>query len=331
MKVLLIGGSGNISPAIAAQLLRMGADVTVFNRGNHEVPGTHQITGDRYDLPDFIGKVAAHDFDCVIDMICYHPKDAQALVDAFSGRIKQLIFCSTVNTYIAPAPFYPITEETPIGADPAFEYAHEKVLCEQLLQSAAAKGAFALTIIRPGATGNDETTPIALLGDGLGLMHRMLSGKPIMVMGDGSSLWATAHRDDVGKAIAHAALNPKAYGEGYTIASEQAMTWERYYEIAAEALGAPKPSFVHIPWEIIVKLAPVDCDWVGLNFRFNNIYSSAKAMRDLGFKQTISWQEIMRRSCAKLLKEGALTKDDEHPLYDRIIGAYQKCTHDIQL
>ncbi len=330
MKILLIGGSGNISPAVADELINMGADVTVFNRGNHKVPGTKQIIGDRYDLPQFIKKVSGHSFDCVIDMICYHPQDAKSLVDAFAGRIKQLIFTSTVNTYIAPAPAYPITEETPIGADPAFEYAYHKVLCEQLLQKAAADGAFKLTIIRPGATGNDASTPIALLGDGLGLMHRMLCGKPIMVMGDGSSLWAMAHRDDVGKAIAHAALNEKAYGESYTIASEAAMTWEQYYEIAAQALGVPKPVFAYIPWEIIVKLAPDDASWVGLNFRFNNIYSSAKAKRDLGFKQTITWQEMMQRSAAIHKAAGDITADKEHPLYDYIINTYQNSIKNIK-
>ena len=121
------------------------------------------------------------------------------------------------------------------------------------------------------------------------------------------------------------------YGQGYTIASEDAMTWERYFEIAAEALGAPKPTFAHIPWEVLVKLAPEDCSWVGLNFRFNNIYSSAKAKRDLGFEQTISWQDMMQRS-AKIRKEaGDLTADYEHPLYDRIIQVYQDCIRDIHL
>ena len=331
MKVLLIGGSGNISPAIAAELLRMGAEVTVFNRGHHAVPGTSQITGDRYDTQDFLAKVAGHEFDCVIDMICYHPKDAQTLVDAFSGRIRQLIFCSTVNTYIAPAPFYPITEESPRGADPAFTYAYDKVLCEELLEKAAANGAFALTIVRPGATGNDTSLPIALLGDGRGLMHRMLRGKPIIVMGDGSSLWAMAHRDDVGKAIAHAALNEKTYGQGYTIASEDAMTWERYFEIAAEAFGAPNPTFAHIPWEVLVRLAPKDCDWVGVNFRFNNIYSSRKAREDLGFVQTISYREIMQRAARHYDPQRDLTAEYEHPLYDRIIDAYQSCLKDIHI
>ncbi len=331
MNVLLIGGSGNISPAIARELTSMGANVTVFNRGHHDVPGTTRIVGDRYDLPDFVEKVRGKSFDCVIDMICYHPQDAQALVDAFAGRVRQLIFCSTVNTYSAPAPTYPVTEQTPIGADPAFAYAHDKALCEKLLERAAGEGAFELTIVRPGATLNDASTPIALLGDGRGLMHRLAAGKPVIVMGDGSSLWASAHRDDVGKAIAHAALNEKTYGEGYTIASEDAMTWERYYEIAAEALGAPKPTFAHIPWEILVKLAPEDCSWVGLNFRFNNIYSSAKAKRDLGFTQTISWAEIMRRSAALHKATGDIVKEHEHPLYDKVIRAYERAVRDIQL
>lgn len=323
MKVLVIGGSGNISTAITAELLQMGAEVTLFNRGNQPIPHTHQIIGDRYHQKEFVSLVKNLDFDCVIDMICYHPQDAQALVDAFSSRVKQLIFCSTVNTYQAPASVYPITEEEKIHTDPRFTYAHDKELCESLLTEAAQNGAFSLTIIRPGATVWDDTLPIPLIGDGRGLMNRMLEGKPIILIGDGSSLWCTSHRDDVGKAIAHAVLNPKTYGQAYTIASERAITWEQYYEIAAEEFGAPKPKFVRIPWELLVRLTGDENSWIGLNFRFNNIYCCQKAREDLGFEETISWREIMRRSVQIHQKRKDICQEFENPEYDSIIKTYQ--------
>ena len=322
MKVLLIGGTGNISTATVRELKNMGADVTVFNRGTYKTEGVNQIVGDRYDTRDFISKVSPYRFDCVIDMICYEPKDAQALATAFAGKTEQIIFCSTVNTFAAPAPTYPITENTPVCTDPEYAYAHGKELCERLLTKAADNGAFKLTIIQPGATGNDTSLPVSFLGDARGLIYRMLNRKPILLFSDGATLWTMAHRDDVGKAIAKAVCNPLTYGERYILAAEEAMTWERYYEIAANAFGAEPPKFVYIPWETLVKLAPDDCSWVKWNFRFNNIFSCEKAKRDLGFSVTVSYEEIMRRAAAYHNKAGDISKEFEHPKYDGIVNGY---------
>ena len=319
MKVLLIGGSGNISPAIAAELLRLGHDVTVFNRGNHHVPGVKQIIGDRYDHDAFVAKMKAYEFDCVVDQICYTEAQARSLVEAFSGRIRQLVFCSTVNTYIAPAPFYPVTEQSPIGCDPEFEYGYQKVLCEQLLGQAAASGAFELTIIRPGCTYNDTSTPIHFVGTGKGLLYRLKAGKPIILLDSGASLWGHAHRDDVGRAIAHAVGNPKAYGEGYTLATPEVMTWEQVYTVIAEEMGAPKPEFVHVPYYLLDHFLGQEHSWNRLNFRFNNIYDSSKAARDLDFRYTITWREGVRRMLRYHEAAGDIDETCEHPLYDTIV------------
>lgn len=317
MKVLLIGGSGNISPAIAAELIQMGHEVTVFNRGNHHVEGVSQIIGDRTCSESFVAEMKKHDFDCVIDQICFTEKQAQDLVDAFAGRIKQLVFCSTVNTYIAPAPSYPVTEETPIGADPEFEYGYQKVLCEKLLNKAAEQGAFKLTIIRPGATYNDTFTPFSFVGSGLGLLWRIKAGKPVIVMED--TLWGHAHRDDVGKAIAHTIGNEKAYGQGYTLATPEVMTWEQCYTIIAEEMGVQPPEFIHVPYFLLDKFLGEEHSWNKLNFRFNNIYDSSKAKRDLGFEYTISWREGAKRLVAYHEKIGNLKPENDHPLYDKIV------------
>lgn len=323
MKVLLTGGTGTISRGVADELLRMGADVTLFRRGDTFLPGTRQITGDRYDPEDFREKMKHESFDCVIDMICYKEQNAQELADIFGGRISQLIFCSTVNTYQAPAPVYSITKECPIGADPRFEYAYEKELCERVLKKASEEGCFKLTIVRPGATVADDALPISFLGSSQNAMYRLIHGKPVIVLGDGSSLWASAHRSDIGRAIAHAVDNPNAYGKAYTIASEAAMTWEQYYKTAAKAFGAPDPVFVHMPWEVLVDRFPQECSWSELNFRFNNIYSCEAARRDLGFEQTIFWPEIMERSAKLHAETGDIRQSKEDNKYDRLIEAWK--------
>lgn len=324
MNVLLIGGSGNISTAIAAELIRMGHDVTVFNRGTRRVNGTKQIIGDRYDTRAFLETMKQHTFDTVIDQICFTQAQAQDLIDAFAGRIEHLIFCSTVNTYVAPAPAYPVTEESPIGADPEFDYAFQKVLAEKRLQKAAADGAFRLTIVRPGATYNDEQVPIAFVGDGLGLLARIKAGKPVIVLGDGTSLWGYAHRDDVGKAIAHAVGNERTYGQAYTIASKEVMTWEQIYSTIAEVMGVPAPEFVHVPYDILDHVLHQEHSWNKLNFRFHNIYDCSKAETDLGYRYTITWREGAGRIVAAHEQAGDISLEQEDPLYDVIIEKVKK-------
>ncbi len=331
MKVLLIGGSGNISPAIVRELQKTGHDVTVFNRGHYPVEGTRQIIGDRNQSKAFVEEMRQHTFDCVIDQICFSASQAQDLVDAFAGRVGQLVFCSTVNTYIAPAPSYPVIEETPIGADVRFEYAYQKVLCEKLLEEAATKGAFPLTIVRPGATYNDTSTPIAFVGDGLGLLYRIREKKPVIVLGDGSTLWGYTHRDDVGKAIAHTVGNKKTYGQGYTIASMEVMTWEQIYTSIADAMDVGMPDFVHVPYDLLDKVLGVENSWNTLNFRFNNIYDNSKAMRDLDYSYTISWGEGAKRMVKTQQNLGNISAAHEHPQYDEMVLKIRKAYNTLSL
>ena len=150
-------------------------------------------------------------------------------------------------------------------------------------------------------------------------MYRIREGKPIIVLGDGTSLWGYAHRDDVGRAIAHAVGNEKAYGQGYTIAPKEVMTWEQVYETLAEAMGAPKPEFVHVPYFILDRLTKDPYSWNRLNFRFNNIYDTNKAERDLGYAYTITWKEGAQRMARTHERMRDITEAADDPRYDEIV------------
>gem|GEM_PF-1012203 len=248
MKILIIGGTGNISTAITRILVARGDDVTLYNRGQTQVdiPGDYKtVVGDRYAHAAFEAQMAeAGSFDCVIDMIGYAPQDVASAVRAFGGRVGQYIFCSTVDVFTKPARRYPVIEGDECQPSPTFPYAYNKALCENILWDAHQRGDLALTIIRPAQTYNDGHCPIALIGPGPHFLSRVRQGKPILILGDGTSFWVAAHRDDVGPAFVNAIDNPKALGKAYNVTGDEWMTWEQYYRTVAKVMDAPPLNLV---------------------------------------------------------------------------------------
>lgn len=325
MRALLIGGTGTISTAVTAELLHGGWEVTLLNRGTHSVPGTRHIRCDRQDAAALKSALDRESrYDCVIDAICYDPEEARALVAAVTGKTTQLIFISTVDVHKKPAARYPITEDAEIGADPRFVYAHKKVACERIVKEAAASGAFELTILRPAATYSDLSTPIAFVGSGLNQLWRILMNKPVILLGDGMSLWTYSHRDDVGPAIARAAGNARTFGRDYTVCGDEAMTWRQHLDEAARALGAQPPRYLYVPTDALCRLEPERCSWSEYNFMYDNIFDTTRAKRDLGYRQTIDWAEGTRRMVAHRRAHAPIRRDDTDALVDAVIDAYQR-------
>lgn len=318
MKVLIIGGTGNISTAITRYLIEQGQnDIYLYNRGNIPVEGTTTSFGDRKDYNDFEIKVAKlGEFDTVIDMICYEPNEARSDVRCFKGKTKQFIFCSTVDTFTKPASRYPIKEDDEQKPSIVFPYAYKKGICENIFRDAAERGDFQLTIIRPVATYNDTSYPLALLGNGDHLLKRIKDRKPIIVLGDGNSFWVSCHRDDTARPFFGACGNEKAYGKTYNISGDEVITWEAYFNTVAKVMGIDKIDFVHIPTDLLVRIAPKSAEWCGINFKYNNIFDNTAAKTDLGFKYTISWEEGVRRMVNYHESRGDIESVQENKLYD---------------
>ena len=325
MKILIIGGTGLISTAITKQLLERGDDVTLFNRGKSEarIPdGAKIIHGDRKQYAEFEKQMAdAGNFDCVMDMVGFVPEDAESVIRAFKGRIGQFIFCSTVCVYGGPASRYPIREDetrTPTGS-----YGANKVKIEDTLSAAHARGDFPVTIMRPSQTYGEGGTIVHSIGGRSYYLDRIRKGKPIIVHGDGACLWAACHIDDVGRGFVGAAGNPASYGKTYNLTGEEWMTWNRYHEGVAQALNAPKPTFVHIPTDLMKQIAPKHFGISIDIFQYPSIFDNSAAMRDLGFQYTIPWVEGVRRTVAWLDERGKVENSDDEPFDDKVIAAWQ--------
>lgn len=323
MNILIIGGTGLISTAITRQLVERGDNVTLYNRGQRcaDIPDVAQMHGDRTDYPAFEAQMReSGPWDAVIDMVAFRPEDVESAIRAFRGRTGQYIFCSTVDVYTKPARRYPITEEAERQPSPNFPYAWNKARCEEILFAAHERGDLAVTAIRPAYT-YGEGSILHSLGWRTYFLDRLRRGKPVIVHGDGTSFWTACHRDDVARTFVGALGNRDVLGRGYHVTGEEWLTWNQYVETVAEAIGAPPPTIVHIPTDLLVRLAPQEAEWCAINFQYNNIFDNSAARRDLGFRYTIPFIEGVRRVVAGLT---AFENADEYPFYDHIIEVWER-------
>jgi len=325
VKVLVLGGTGLISQAIVAQLSGRGDEVWIYNRGitpSVLPPGTVLCHGSRSDGAALTALSAEQSFDAVIDMICFTARDADVAVEAFGGRTAQYVMCSTVDVYTKPARYYPVDEEHERRPSPAFGYAFGKQQAETVLGAAHADGRFALTVLRPAATYAAHV--VAPLGTMDLYVDRLRRGLPVILPGDGTSLWVACHRDDVASAFVRSLGNPAAYGTAYNVASDELLTWDTYWGTFADALGIEAPRFLHVPTDVLAAAVPDLAGWCVQNFHHNNIIDSARARQDLDFASTIRWAEgarMVAQDWVPALVDEALARR-----YDLLVDAWQRAT-----
>lgn len=326
MKILIIGGTGLISTAITRQLLERGDAVTLYTRGQSPTRfagHVARIIGDRTDHAAFERHMReAERFDCVIDMVGYEAEDAASVVRAFRSRTGHVIFCSTVDVYAKPASLYPIRVDEP--RHPITDYAVKKVLCEDILLDADRRGDLPVSILRCTYTyGEGARGIIHSLGFRTTFLDRLRRGQPVIVHGNGTSLWNPCHIDDVARGFLGAAGNSAAFGQAYNVTGEEAVTWNQLTAQIAEAMGAPPPDIVHIPTDLLAQVAPRRAQLSVENIQYPNVHDTATARADLGFRYTIPIVEGMRRTIAWLAAQDAIESSDADPLYDRIIDTWR--------
>jgi nucleoside-diphosphate-sugar epimerase len=291
VRVLLLGGTGLISTAITRLLLARGDAVTLLTRGRtaHGFGGrVREVHGDRGSTDDLVRAIDAAAPDAVVDMIGFTAADAERLVAAMAGRARRLVCCSTVDVHPKPAPALPVTESSPRGADPDFAYAVGKVEMERVLEAAAARGDLELTLLRPAAT--YATQAVAPVGTWSVMVDRLRRGEPVILPGDGTALWTSCHRDDVAAAFVAALDRPEAVGRAYVLAGDEPLTWNAYWGTVAHALGVV-PRVLHVPTDLLARLAPEATAWCRLNFQHGAVYDSTAAARDLAFRSRRTWAE----------------------------------------
>ncbi len=325
MNILIIGGTGLISTPITRMLLGQHRTVTHFNRGNKrdEFPGVQTIIGDRTNYASFKKLLKDKKFDCVIDMVCYKPEDAKSVIETFQGNIEQYIFCSTVDVYTKPASRYPITEDVPRQPRQEFMYAYDKAQCEDIFSSAYEQNSFPVTVIHPAYTYREGVGILHTFGWSTDYLERIRTGKPVITHGDGNSFWVACHADDVARAFVNAVGKTQAIGKSYHVTGEEWLTWNQYHATVAKALGDKLPEIIHIPTDVLYKLAPEQSFWAKVNFQFNNIFDNSKAKQDLDFRYTVTWPQGAKRMIA-WLDANNRREDSSVDHYESLIQRWRK-------
>ncbi|WP_439027143.1 NAD-dependent epimerase/dehydratase family protein [Haloarchaeobius sp. DT45] len=327
MDVLIIGGTGLISTGITRQLVDAAHDVTIANRGETDADlpdAVTFVTCDRNDTDRLSAVADSVAPDCVIDMVCFTPKQAREAVDAFDG-VSQYVFCSTVDVYHRPTASVPSTEDA--SREPGVsEYGRNKAAAEDVFFEAHGD-AFATTVIRPWSTYGEGGPVLHTFGTGTYYIDRVREGKPIVVHGDGTSLWGPCHRDDVARAFVAAVGNTAAFGEAYHVTSEEVVTWNQYHETVASALGAPDPDLVHIPTNVLRRTAPDRTEMLRDHFQYSTVFDNAKARRDLDFEYTVSFEEGIERTVAWLDDHDEVDRWDSED-DDRLVDAWRGATEE---
>ena len=290
MKVLFIGGTGIISSACAPLAIEMGYDLYLLNRSQSTRPtpaGAKVINADIRKPEAMAEALGNHTFDAVVQWIAYHPSQIEDEIKFFRNRIKQYVFISSASAYQTPAEILPIRESTPLY-NPHWAYSRNKIACEEALLRAYREDKFPFTVVRPSHTYDARCLPF---DHGYTVVDRMLKGQPVVVHGDGSSLWTLTHHKDFAKGFVPLLGESRAIGESFHITSDEWLSWNKIYEIVASAFGT-EANLVHVPSEVI---AQVDQSWgAGLlgDKTNSSIFDNSKIKSVVpGFKASISFSQ----------------------------------------
>jgi nucleoside-diphosphate-sugar epimerase len=257
MKVLFLGGTGNISTACVEHALASGHEVAMLNRGQRPSPFGSRVTtisGERADTALLRRSAETEGFDAVVDFLAYRPEQVEAAILAFGAQVGQYVFISSASVYERPLVHYLVTEETP-RANPFWEYARQKIACEERLLAAYRQHGFPLTIVRPSYTYGPTWIPSGFGGQDYTVVDRIRRGLPIVCHGDGTALWTMTASSDFAVGLVGLLGRKNALGESFHITSDEVLTWDGVYQAIGRAAGR-EPELVHVPSDLIATLYP---------------------------------------------------------------------------
>ncbi|MBX2842173.1 MAG: SDR family oxidoreductase [Flammeovirgaceae bacterium] len=327
MKILFIGGTGNISASCTRLAIEKGHEVYLLIRGsgNREVPkGAKVIKGDIKDIPGTKAAIKDHYFDAVANFIAFTPEDIENDIEIFKGKADQYIFISSASCYQKPLSHPIVTESTPLK-NPFWKYSRDKIACEDLLNKVYREDDFPITIVRPSLT-YGTVIPVAIGSwEDYTIIDRMKKGKKVIVHGDGTSLWTITHADDFAIGFTGLLGHQQAIGHAFHITSDEILTWNQIYEAVAAAAGV-KPNFVHIPSTFIAKFDEFQVGNLIGDKSVSVVFDNTKIKTFVpefnapitfkkGIKRTVEWFEA-KTERMKIVEENNI-------LMDKIIAAYE--------
>jgi nucleoside-diphosphate-sugar epimerase len=328
LKVLFIGGTGLFSSACSRLADERGIDLFLLNRGSRaDMPaGATSLVADIRDREAAARALAGHRFDAVVDWIAFTPDDIERDIALFGDTARQYVFISSASAYQKPVGCYWITESAPL-ANPFWDYSRNKIACEERLLRAYREQGFPCTIVRPSLTYGDTQIPLVVNSWQLPYtaIARMRQGKPLIVPGDGTSLWPITHNSDFAKGFVGLLGHQQAIGHAFHITSDEVLTWDQIYAATAAAAGV-EARIVHIASDFIAACLPDMAGSLLGDKSVSVVFDNSKIKRFVpDFCATTPFARGIERTLAWFDADPARQQVDAEAdrRWDRLIGAYE--------
>jgi len=304
-------------------------ELFLLNRGSRPdvPPGAHQLVADIRDPEATARALAGQQFDAVVDWIAYTPDEIERAIALFRGRTRQYIFISSASAYQRPVGHYLITEDTPL-ANPFWDYSRNKLACEERLLRAYRDEGFPITIVRPSLTYGDSQVPLVINSWQLPYtaVARMRQGKPLIVPGDGTSLWPITHNSDFAKGFVGLLGHQQAIGHAFHITSDEVLTWDQLYAATAAAAGV-EAKLVHIASDFIAACLPDMAGSLLGDKVVSVVFDNSKIKRFVpGYSATTPFARGIERTIAWFDADPRRQQIDAQvdQQWDRLIAAYEQ-------
>jgi nucleoside-diphosphate-sugar epimerase len=329
MKVLFIGGTGNISTASTRLAAEREIELTLLRREQRAADLPKNVSTIKADVTDEEAVAQAlgnQCFDSVVDWVAFTPADVERDIRMFRARARQFIFISSASAYQKPVGHYLITESTPL-ANPYWQYSRDKIACEERLMKAYREEGFPITIVRPSLTYGDTQIPLAVNSwqKSWTAVERMRRGKKVIVPGDGSSLWVITHNSDFAQGLVGLLGHQQAIGHAFHITSDEAMTWDQFYRITAQAAGV-EARIVHIPSDFVCACLPDELGSLTGDKAASVVFDNSKIKRFVpGYSAKVPFTQGIQRTIAWFDADARRKEIDEdaNASWDKLIDAYE--------
>ncbi len=336
MKILIIGGTGTISTAISRRLADSGHELYILNRGNtnKKLQGNIKfIEADINDEKAAAEKLQGMTFDVVGDFIGFVQPQLERDFRLFGGRTKQFVYISSASAYNKLPSDYIITEGTTL-ANPYWEYSRNKIQCEEYLMKLYRDEGFPVTIVRPSHTYCETSVPLGVHGKNGSwqVIKRMLDGKPVLIHGDGTSLWTMTDSRDFAEGFIGLLGNPHAIGEAFQITSGETLTWNQIYQTIAKCLGVELKPY-HVSSEFLASVSDYDFTGSLIGDKANSVvFDNSKLKRAVpDFRPKIRFEEGIANTLKYVLShKECQTEDEEFDSWcDKVISALENAKKEI--
>jgi nucleoside-diphosphate-sugar epimerase len=342
MKALFIGGTGTISTAISRKLLEQGWELYLLNRGSrNNALGAENTAGKLVEIScdinneaDAAAKLNGLTFDAAADFIAFGVDQVERDFRLLKDKTKQYIFISSASAYQKPLSDYRVSEATPL-ANPFWQYSRDKIECEEFLLKMYRDQGFPITIVRPSHTYDERSIPLGVHGKkgSWQVAKRILEGKPVIIHGDGTSLWTMTHNSDFAAAFIGLMGNLHAVGEAVQITSDETLTWNQIYAAIAQALGKPLKA-VHISSDFLAACGDYNFEGGLTGDKANSVVFDNTKLKRLvsGFTARVRFDQGVRNTINYVLSHKELQIDDPEfdEWCDKVIAAYEKAIAEVK-